>query len=133
MAVRENQNAVSHTAGSTFANTDLYKFVELNSSGHVVIGATTNAGNVIGTLLGVTGTTAGAGSEIVPVGLLEGIGKVRMGGSTLAAGNAISASTDGFGVAPSTNNLQLGIIKSGSSGTTGRVHSVQFVRGLTNA
>ena len=132
MAVSESQPRGSQIAGSTFAKTDLFKFVELNSSGHVVIGASTSAANVIGTLLGVTGTTSGAGVEVVPVGELIGKGKVRMAGSTLAAGNAISASSAGLGIAPTTDAFQLGIIQSGSSGTTGRIHTVQFARGLTN-
>lgn len=126
MAYSESQPKVSLTAGSTFAKTDLYKFVEVNSSGHAVIGASTSAANVVGTLLSVTGTTAGAGAEPVTVGLLSGIGRVYMAGSTIAAGGAISASSAGFGAAPSTDGLQLGIVVDGSSGTTGRIASVLF-------
>ena len=126
MAIAEAQPHVSLTAGSTFAKTDLYKFVEINSSAHVVIGASTSAANVVGTLLSITGTTAGAGSEVVTVGLLSGIGKVHMAASTRAAGQAVSASSAGLGIAPTTDALQLGIAVDGSSGTTGRIHSVLF-------
>jgi hypothetical protein len=123
---------VSLIAGATFANTDLYKFIEVDGSGHAVIGASTSAVNVVGTLLSVTGTTAGAGVETVTVGLLSGIGKVRMAGSTRAAGQAVSASSAGLGIAPTTDAFQLGISIAGSSGTTGRVHSVLFAPGLKN-
>jgi len=126
MAFTESQPTVSLTAGTTFAKTDLYKFVEINGSGQAVIGASTSAANVVGTLRSITATTAGAGSEIVTVGLLSGIGKVNMAASTLAAGGAVSASSAGLGIAPTTDALQLGISVSGSSGTTGRIHSVLF-------
>jgi len=130
VAYSESQPVVSLTAGSTFAVTDLYKFVEVNSSGHVVIGASTAATNVVGTLLSPTGTTAGAGVEAVSVGLLSGIGKVYMAGSTIAAGGTIGPSSAGFGAAPSTDGLQVGIVIEGSSGTTGRIASVLFHRPL---
>ena len=61
MAHSINQPQVSVTAGATFGTTDLYKFIALNSTGHAVIGPTTASGNILGTLMSVTGTTAGAG------------------------------------------------------------------------
>lgn len=127
MAYAESQPKVSLLAESTFAKTDLYKFVELSTaSGRVVISASTDAGNVVGTLLSETYSTSTGANETVTVGLLSGIGKVYMGGSTEKAGAPISASSDGFGVTPTTDALQLGIVVEGSSGTTGRIHSVLF-------
>lgn len=126
MAVSQAQPQFSLTAGATFANTDLYKFLQVNSSGHAVISDSTNSAGVVGTLLEPTYSTSGAGTEAVTVGALVGKGKVRMGGSTSHQGNTIAASSAGFGIAPSTDGLQLGIIVSGSSGSTGRVATAVF-------
>ena len=126
MASALSQPAKSYTAGTTFATADLHKFVEFTTDAQVVVNASTNAARVVGTLLSVTATTAGAGVESVSVGSLIGRGKVYMAASTLAAGDAISASSAGFGVAPSTDGLHIGYIFDGSSGTTGRVHTVDF-------
>ena len=123
MAFSDAQPSVSLQSASTFANTDLYKFVEINSTGKVVIGGSTAALNVVGTLVSPTDST-NAGT--VGVGLLQGIGKVRLAGSTLAAGAAIGASSDGMGIAATTDAIQVGIIVDGSSGSTGRVVSVLF-------
>ena len=122
MAVSESQPTVSLVAATTFAKTDLYKFVELTTNAQVTIGATTSA-HIVGTLLSQTG---GAGSEIVTVGLLSGIGKVFMAGSTRDAGQTVAASSAGFGVAPTTNQSAYGIAVDGSSGSTGRIASVLF-------
>jgi len=125
MAYSESQPEVSLIAATTFAKTDLYKFVELTTDAAVTIGATTSA-HIVGTLLSITGTTAGAGVETVTVGLLSGIGKVYMAGSTRDAGQTVAASSAGFGVAPTTNQSALGIAVDGSSGSTGRIASVLF-------
>ncbi len=132
MSISEAQPSVSLIAGATFTNADLYKFIAVNSSGHAVIGPTTAAGNVVGVLLSETGTTSAAGSEPVRIGLLSGKGPVRMAGSTLAAGGTVAASSNGLGIAPSTDQAQLGIIVSGSSGSTGRVVTVLFQAGLAD-
>ena len=125
MAFAESQTNVSLIAESTFASGDLYKFVTIGAAGRVSIGASTS-GTAYGTLLSQTHSTSTGANEVVTVGLLDGIGKVYMAGSTLAAGDAIGASSNGFGIAPTTNSAQLGIIVDGSSGSTGRVVSVAF-------
>jgi hypothetical protein len=125
MAYSESQPTVSIVAATTFAATDLYKFVELTTDAQVTIGATTS-GHIVGTLLSVTGTTAGGGVETVTVGLLSGVGKVFMAGTTRDAGQTVAASSAGFGIAPTTDQAAYGISLSGSSGTTGRIHSVLF-------
>ena len=126
MAYTESQPTVSLVAGSTFANTDLYKFVTLSTNGNVLIGATTGTG-ILGTLLSITGTTSGANVETVQVGLLSGVGKVRMPPTTEHAGSAIAASSAGLGIAPTTNHVQIGTMVQGSSGTA-RIGSVLFHR-----
>lgn len=126
MAYAESQPKVSLTAGSTFATSDLYKFVQLNGSGQVIIGGSTAAVNVVGTLLGVTATTGGAGSETVTVGLLQGIGKLQLAASTVAAGGTIAASSAGLGIAPTTDAIAVGYLVDGSSGAAGRIGSVLF-------
>ena len=127
MAYSNSQTPVPIVASTTFANTDLYKFVGLTTNGHVVIGATTAAG-ILGTLLSVTATTSGAGSEVVTIGLLDGVGKVRMATSTEHAGSLIAASSAGLGIAPSTSKTALGTIVDGSSGTA-RISSILFHTG----
>jgi hypothetical protein len=130
MAYSESQPEVSHIAATTFARADLHKFVQFKSStrspAEVQVVATTGIGDLAGTLLSVTATTSGAGVETVTVGLLQGIGKVYMAGSTRDSGQTISASSLGFGIAPTTNSAQLGHIIDASSGSTGRIASVQF-------
>ena len=126
MAYSKNQPTVDLVAGTTFAVTDLHKFVTLSTNGQVLIGATTGTG-IVGTLLSITATTAGATSDVVTVGLLSGIGKVRMPATTEHAGSMIAASSAGLGIAPTTNHVQLGQMVQGSSGTA-RVASVLFVR-----
>jgi len=125
MAISQSQDNISLTAGATFANTDLYKFVSVNGSGQVVIGPTTASG-AVGTLLSVTATTGGAGSEVVTVGALNGVGKVQLAASTLSAGNTIAGSSNGLGIAPTTDAAAIGTIVSGSSGAAGRIVSVLF-------
>lgn len=124
MAKSQGQPTFTLIAGATFGNADLYKFVSINSSGHAVIGPTTASG-AVGTLLGVT-STAGAGVEPVTIGALLGKGSVRLAGSTRAAGQTIAGSSDGYGIAPSTDQAILGTIVAGSSGSTGRVVTVVF-------
>lgn len=132
MAIDQGRITFGMTAGATFANADLDKFVEVNSSGHAIIGGSTVSVNVVGTLLSVTGTTGGAGVEMVTVGALVGVGNVNMAASTRAAGDSVASSTNGLGVIPTTDNLQLGVILIGSSGTAGRKATVVFQGGLAN-
>ena len=127
MAYSENQPTVSLIAESTFAKTDLYRFVELTTANRVQIPASTAIPRLVGTLLSQTYSTSTGANEAVTIGLLQGIGKVFMAGSTLAAGDSITCSTLGYGISSSTNRVKLGIIVDGSSGTTGRIHSVLFV------
>ena len=126
MAYSNAQPTQSIVAATTFAKTDLYKFLELTTDAQVTIGATTSA-HIVGTLLSVTGTTAGAGVETVKVGELRGVGKVFMAGSTRTAGQTVAASSAGFGVAPTTNQAAYGYALDGSSGSTGRIFSVLFI------
>lgn len=113
-------------AGATFAKADLYKFIAVNSSGHAVIGPTTASGTIVGTLESVTNTTVGAGSEPVTVAGLIGKSPVRMAGSTRALGQTVAASSNGFGIAPTTDQAALGIAIEGSSGSTGRIFTVAW-------
>jgi len=51
-----------------------------------------------------------------------------MAASTAAAGNWVAASTDGFGIAPTTDAYTAGVIKYGSSGGANRIASVQLFK-----
>ncbi len=116
---------VSIIAGTTFASTQKFKGVVVDTSGHAVLPDSTAAqGRVIGTLYSETGSTSAAGTEVVNVAYGPII-KVNMAASTLAAGGSVSFSTLGVGIAPSTDDLQpFGIILDGSSGAAGRIVTV---------
>jgi len=131
MAFSEDAQLQSFIAGTTFSSTSLYKFVVLDSSGHVVDPNTTGNVLALGTLYSYTNTTSGAGTEAVTVGI-GGTVKVKMAASTIAAGGAVGPSTAGFGIAPSSDGYTFGYVKSGSSGAAGRIHSVVVVRGPLN-
>ena len=126
MAYTESATVVSYVAASTFAETDLYKFVVHDGSG-VVLPNTT--GNVlpVGVLYGRTSTTS-TDVEPVPVAI-AGVVKVNMAASTLAAGDFVASSTAGLGIAPTTDAYTMGRIVSGSSGGAGRIVSVQLQTG----
>jgi len=129
MAYAESQPTVSLVAETTFSSGDLYKFLRISTDNARVsiADATTGSKRVVGTLLSETYTTSTGANEQVTVGLLRGIGKVYMAESTLSNGGIIGCSSEGFGVAPTTNYVPLGYIVDGAAGTTGRIHSVLFV------
>jgi len=142
MAFAQSQPTVSLIAETTFSSGDLYKFVRTTTSaGRVGVTGSSDAVNIVGTLLSQTYSTSTGANEAVTVGLLSGIGKVLMAGSTLMVGAPISASSLGYGVVVSTGMNQIGIVVEagtwlGSSGTAGapggsssvgRVASVLFV------
>lgn len=122
----------SMVAGSTFAETDLYKGVIVNSSGMVQLateGTTDVESEIIGTLYSVTSTTSSTGSQAVTVGWGPVL-KVNMLTSTAHAGNQVCFSTAALGVAATTNDTNIfGRIIRGSSGGTGRIHTVVRVHG----
>lgn len=121
-------NKFSAIAGATFSSTNLYMGIEINSSGHAVLGnSTDNSGLIVGTLYSITATTAAAGTESVVIGHGPVV-KVRMAGSTLDAGQTIGFSSDGLGIAPTTDSTAWGVIFNGSSGGAGRV--VEVIRTL---
>lgn len=129
MAFSESQPKITLIAETTFSSDDLYKFVQASTAtGRVSVVATTGPTTVLGTLLSQTYSTSTGANEAVTVGLLQGVGKVYLAGSTLAAGAPIACSSKGFGISPTTNSAQLGILIDGSSGSTGRIGSVAFGR-----
>lgn len=114
----------SAVAGATFASTDVYKGLTLNSSGHAVLPDSTDVqGRIIGVLYAQTATTSAAGVEVVPYAN-GGLMKVRMAASTLSAGDSVGFSTAGLGIAPTTDAPTYGVIQYGSSGAAGRVVSI---------
>jgi hypothetical protein len=126
MAVKVTK-IISRTAGSTFADADKFKAVGIDSSGnailyHTALGATGGKG-VVGTLDSVTSTTGSAGSQAV--GIQVGpVVQLFMSGSTLAAGNLITISTDDSHGVVATTNEPFGVVLNGTSGTTGRIFTV---------
>ncbi len=134
MAFAQTQPTVQLTAETTFSSDDLYKFVSMSTTnGRISIVESTAPNFVVGTLLSETFSTSTGADEAVTVGLLSGIGKVYMAGSTLATGATIGCSTNGFGVIASatTDTMQVGMVVSGTSGTTGRIFAVLFQAPIT--
>jgi len=127
MAFSESAVIVSRVAATTFSSTSLYKFVVLDGNGNVIAPNTT--GNVLpfGVLYGRT-TTTSTGAQAVPVAI-GGIAKVQMAASTAAAGNFVGSDTGGLGIAPTTDAYTAGQIVSGSSGSAGRIVSVNLFTG----
>lgn len=125
MAISENVTIESWVAGTTFGSTQLYKFVVADAQGHVIdaAGGSTNT-LPVGVLYGLTQTTT-TEAEAVPVATW-GVVKVQAAASTIAVGNVIACNTDGLAAAPTTDNIIAGIVKYGSSGSAGRILSVQL-------
>ena len=133
MAFSETANIVSRPAATTFSTSDRYKFVVVNAStsagvvGHVLLPNTSGPTFLpFGVLYGITSTTDVG--QAVPIAI-GGIAKVQMAANTLSAGDYVASSTVGLGIAPSSVAYTAGQIVSGSSGTTGRIHSVNLFTG----
>ncbi len=128
MAVKDTK-IISLTAGATFADADKFKAVGVDSSGNVVLYhaalAATGGKGAIGTLDSVTSTTGSAGNQAVGV-QVGPLVQLFMSGSTLAAGNLITVSTDDSHGVVATTNEPFGIVVNGASGTTGRIFTVKI-------
>jgi hypothetical protein len=122
MAYSEGPIIVSAVAGATFSTADIYKLVHLGTSGEVVI-STSSDTFAFGSLYGRTSTTNSSGIQAVPVAV-GGVVKVQLASSTKHVGQWIAGSSDGFGVAPTSELQPFGVIVSGASGGAGRVVSV---------
>lgn len=119
---------ISIVAGATFSTGDLYKAMGVDSSGNAVLyhnaaGGATGGSGVIGTLDSVTSTTSAAGVEAIAV-QTGPIVKAFMEGSTVAAGDLVTWSTNDSHCAVATTNEPWGVVLLGTSGSTGRIYSV---------
>lgn len=103
------------------ASTDLsasqYRFVTVNGSGQAALPA--NGASIAGVLQNKP-TVGGQAATI----MINGVSKVKAAGSTVAAGDIVSASSVGFAVALSAGDYAVGRVLAGSSGSTGRVLTV---------
>ena len=127
MAYSVKPELISLIAGSTFADGDLYKFIDTDAQGHAILMDTTGNNLPVGVLYGRTYTTS-TEAEAVPVAV-SGVVKVRLAASTASVGNWIAASSAALGIAPTTDAYVFGKIIAGTSGTTGRIASVLVLRG----
>ena len=124
MAISENPVLESWVAATTFSSTSVYKFVVVDTSGHVIDPSASTNVFPVGVLYGPTQTTT-TQHESVPVAV-AGVVKVQAAASTISLGNYVAASTKGFVIAPTSDSHVCGIVKYGSSGSAGRVLSVQL-------
>ena len=98
-----------------------FKFYVLDSNGAAILPNTTSYVYPIGVLQNRP-TTAGAATIMV-----DGITKIKVGASTLSAGDAIAASTAGLATAVSTGFPRVGVLVSGTSSTQQRVMSALLI------
>jgi len=96
-----------------------FRFVELDSDGQLI--APTAGGNVVGVLQNKPTYENEAGTVMI-----NGVSKVQVAGSTRSVGDSVGGSTAGMAIAPTTAALARGVIVRGSSGSTGRLLSVQL-------
>jgi Uncharacterized conserved protein (DUF2190) len=94
-----------------------FTFVTLSTSGRAVVAS--NGASVFGVLQNKPTLTGQAASVMI-----NGVSKVLAHGSTVAAGDLISASSVGYVAALSAGDYAVGRVVSGSSGSTGRVLTV---------
>jgi hypothetical protein len=123
MAVEFPGQMVTHPASTAVLSTTSvnwqYRFVQLDANGELI--APTTEGHVIGVLQNKPTYDGEAGTVMI-----NGITKVQAAGSTIATGDPVGASTNGMAAAPSTDFLSRGRVVRGSSGSTGRILSVQL-------
>lgn len=115
MAFFEKQLCISLPAAADYSdNVNLYKLVNVNSSGQAVI--VSSAG---GDAIGAIQTNAAAGNPMeIQFG---GIAKVRLGG-TVAAGAKIQADASGDAITAASGDLVVGVaIQGGADGEIGSV------------
>jgi hypothetical protein len=128
MAYSEKAKVVSMVAAATLAATDVYCAAFLDTSGRVLRDPGTTATWPVGIILGRTVTTS-SNHEAIPIGV-EGVLPIRMGeSSTLSLGNYVAASSNGYGVTPTTSLYILGVVVAGASGGTGRIMSFAWKPG----
>lgn len=123
----DNTIKISLPAGTTFAESDLYKAVGVSSTGGAVLydaAAATGGRGVIGTLYGVTSTTNAGQAVEIGVGPVV---KAFAAKSTEAVGNIVTWSSEDSHLVAGTTNEPYGVVVGGSSGSTGRILSVKVL------
>lgn len=108
---------VTFPAGST--SLEQFTFVGMNTSGQVVVA--TNGAPIVGVLQNKP-TLVGQAASV----MTDGISKVKAHGSTVSVGDLVTASSAGYVAAAAAGEYVVGRVVSGSSGSTGRVLSVDI-------
>jgi len=127
MAVSQKMTVVSFqtltnatTAESLAKSTNQYKAIMLSTAGQATLTFSSNA-NPVG-ILQNSPTTAQVAAVCV-----AGVTQFRMAASTLSAGDFVATSTDGLGIAPTSDSPQIGQIIYGSSGAAGRLVTINYM------
>jgi hypothetical protein len=125
MAYSDQPFLISMIAETTVSSTALYRVAWHSELGVIVgdPGSTSIAAKPAGICYGYTHSTSTAAQERIPIAV-GGIAKVGCISSTVAVGEMLGASSDGWGCTPTTNHFVLGRIISGSSAGAGMVKSV---------
>ena len=106
-------------SGSTLLAARQFTFVSVNTSGQAV--SPVDGASVIGVLQNKP-TAVGQGASI----MISGVSKIVAAGSTLASGDLCATSTAGRATARGGGEYAIGRIIAGSSGSTGRVLTVNL-------
>jgi hypothetical protein len=125
MAYSDDVFLISRVAETTVSSTALYRIAWESETG-VIVGdpATTGKGGIFaGICYGYTHSTSTAALERIPIAV-GGVAKVAFISSTVAAGNFVCASSNGWGMAASTKGTLIGRVVDGTSGGAGKVRSV---------
>ena len=125
MAYSDNVFLASMIAETTVSSTALYRVAWHSELGVIVgdPGSTSIAAKPAGICYGYTHSTSTAAQEAIPIAV-EGIAKVACISSTVAVGELLGASSNGWGCTPTTNHFCLGRVITGSSAGAGAVKSV---------
>ena len=122
MAIEERAIFESWVAATTFSSTNIGKFVVavVSTAGEAqVIDPASSNVLPVGVLASYTQTTT-TDVEAVRVAVAGAV-KIQALASTMHAGNFFAASSAGYAIAPTTDNLICGVVKYGTSGGTGRL------------
>ena len=104
-----------------------YRFVTLSTAAATQGWAVkpTLGGPILGTVFSVTTTGSTRDPQYIPIQTC-GIAKVEAVGGTLAAGDLVQATSIGRAKATTGGSYVVGRVISGSSGSTGRILSIQL-------
>ena len=121
MTVASFQTLTNATTAETLSkSTNQYKAIMLSTAGQATLTFSSNA-SPVGVLQNSPTT-----NQVAAV-CIQGVTQFRMAASTLSAGDFIGTSTNGIGIAPTSDSPRIGQILYGSSGAAGRLVTINYL------